>query len=57
LRAGDRFQVNSGENKGKIGIILEHIVVSNFKTFWSIRFESGMQSVIEESKLETILPK
>lgn len=57
MRAGDRFQVNSGENKGKIGIILEHIVVSNFKTFWSIRFESGMQSVIEESKLETILPK
>jgi len=57
LRAGDRFQVNSGENKGKIGIILEHIVVSNFKTFWSIRFENGMQSVIEESKLETILPK
>lgn len=57
MRAGDRFQVNSGENKGKIGIILEHIVVSNFKTFWSIRFENGMQSVIEESKLETILPK
>ena len=57
---GDKVKVTSGENKGKVGVIVGRgawvETPSGQKipktTMWSIRFEDGTEKYIGETQLE-----